>query len=83
MARLPENDKVAEWFASTRETFGLSQRDFAARLREKAPFVDANFVARTESGQRELGLIEFIRICEALGAKPERIFATLLRSLRE
>lgn len=61
-----------------RKAKGLSQRDLASRL-AKPP----NFVARIETGQRNVSVVEFVVIARALDLQPEALFGRLLRNLPE
>jgi hypothetical protein len=40
-----------------------------------------SFVAKTETGQRRLDVIEFVALARALGTSPERLFQRLLDQL--
>jgi transcriptional regulator with XRE-family HTH domain len=55
-----------------REAAGLTQADLADRLGEYQ-----SFVARLESGQRRIDVVEFLDIAEALGFDPAKAIATL------
>ena len=55
-----------------REAAGLTQADLADRLGEYQ-----SFVARLESGQRRIDVVEFLDIAEALGFDPTKAIATL------
>jgi transcriptional regulator with XRE-family HTH domain len=61
---------------SLREAAGMTQRDLAKRLK-RAPSV----VARIETGERRLDVIEFIGLCRALGQKPDKLFRGLVQDL--
>jgi len=55
-----------------REAAGMTQADLAARLGEYQ-----SFVARLESGQRRIDVVEFLDLAEALGLDPARTISTL------
>jgi hypothetical protein len=40
---------------------------------------EQNFVARIEAGQRRVNLVEFVTLCRACGADPEREVVRLVR----
>ncbi len=54
----------------------MTQRDLAKRLR-RAPSV----IARIETGERRLDVIEFIGLCRALGAMPDKVIRGLVQDL--
>lgn len=60
-----------------RKRAGLTQRELADRLHR-----ERSFVARIEQGERRLDLVEFVWVCEACGAHPEREAAALVRELK-
>ena len=53
---------------------GLSQRDLAAKLQ-----VSHSWVAKVESGERRIDLVEFCWFVAACGHDPGKAFAELLR----
>jgi len=66
MRRKPARQfSVTETIAKAREEAGLSQRALSARLHEVN-----NYIQRIESGQRDVGVAEFIRIAYAIGVDP-------------
>jgi transcriptional regulator with XRE-family HTH domain len=56
---------------------GLSQRALAARLG-----VPHTWVAKVETGERRLDLLEFIEFTQACGGNPEAIFALVAKQVR-
>jgi len=60
-----------------REKADLSQRDLARRLQ-----VAPSWVAKVETRERRLDVIEFIRVARAVGSDPERILGEVLRLVR-
>ena len=59
-----------------RKKAGLTQRELARRMAR-----EQNFVARVETGQRRLDLIELIQICQACGVSPEQEMQRLTRRI--
>lgn len=55
-----------------REAGGMTQADLAARLGEYQ-----SFVARLESGQRRIDVVEFLDLAEVLGLDPSKAISTL------
>jgi transcriptional regulator with XRE-family HTH domain len=50
----------------------MTQQQLAARLRRHQ-----SFVAKIESGERRLEVVEFVQICRRLGVEPEKLIASL------
>lgn len=59
-----------------REAAGLNQRQLAARLGK-----NQSYVARFETGERRLDLVEFFWVCKALGVTPEKTAATIMKEI--
>lgn len=55
-----------------RESAGLTQTELADALEEYQ-----SFVARLESGERRIDVVEFLRIAEAIGFDPTQMIAKL------
>jgi transcriptional regulator with XRE-family HTH domain len=55
-----------------REAAGMTQADLAARLGEYQ-----SFVARLESGQRRIDVVEFVDLADALGFVPAKAISAL------
>ena len=70
------HDALVALLVSERKKQGLTQRQLAARL-GKPP----NFVARIETGQRNLSVVEFVVFARAFGADPAEMFNQLLAEL--
>jgi transcriptional regulator with XRE-family HTH domain len=51
---------------------GLTQAELAARIGEYQ-----SFVARLESGERRVDVVEFLELAEALGFDPAKVILTL------
>ena len=60
-----------------REAAGMTQADLAARLGEYQ-----SFVARLESGQRRVDVVEFLELAEALGFDPAKAISALKKVSR-
>lgn len=70
----PEYGKLKERLLSLRTKAGLSQRQLAAVLR-----VPHSWVAKVESGERRIDLVEFAWFCSGCGAPAEVEAAELVR----
>lgn len=68
----PEYEFFRCLLVSVREAAGLTQTEVAIRLNRPQ-----SFVAKYEGGERRLDVVEFIEVCDALGADPIRIVAEL------
>jgi len=60
-----------------REAAGMTQADLAARLGEYQ-----SFVARLESGQRRVDVVEFLELAETLGFDPAKAISALKKMSR-
>ena len=60
-----------------REASGLTQCDVAAKLGEYQ-----SFVARLESGQRRVDVVEFLELAEILGFDPNHALSSVMRLRR-
>lgn len=68
----PEYRRLRDALVRIRNDAGLSQRALARILR-----VPHSWVAKVESGERRIDLIEFIWVCDACDAKAEEIVAEI------
>jgi len=59
---MPRHLKLVELLALERKKAGLSQSELARKLNQYQ-----SFIARIESGQRGIDVVEFLAICEAIG----------------
>ena len=73
----PAYRHVVERVVALRKRAGLTQRELAAKLGWPQ-----NLVARLETTQRRLDLVEFVAICEACGADPSVESADLAKAVR-
>jgi transcriptional regulator with XRE-family HTH domain len=56
-----------------RNATGLSQREFAKKLRRTN-----NFVWRIEAGERKVDVLEFIEIAKAAGIEPDELMRRVI-----
>lgn len=68
---------VGAVLAAARDRAGLKQHELAKKLKKPQSFVSA-----LESGQRRVDLLEFLRIVDALGGDPSKLFAEILAKAR-
>ena len=61
--------------AARREAAAMTQSDLAARLGKSQPFV-----ARLESGQRRITVVEFMTLAKILRFDPYKIISTLKKT---
>ncbi len=59
-----------------RKAAGLNQRELADRVGR-----EQNFIARIETGQRRIDLVEWITLCDACDVDPATEIARLVRQL--
>ena len=57
-----------------RKATGLSQREFAAKLKRSN-----NFVWRIEAGERQVNVLDFIEIAKAAGLEPVELMNHVMR----
>lgn len=77
MPKTPAHVKLGKWLAETRQTLGMSQVQFAKQVRKTQ-----SFIAKTETGERRLDVVEFIELARALGTSPRKLFDRLLDRLQ-
>jgi transcriptional regulator with XRE-family HTH domain len=63
-----DNEQLRALLQAAREKTGLTQAEVAAKLGRPQ-----SFVSKYESGERHLDVVEFIEVCQALGAEPKAI----------
>jgi ribosome-binding protein aMBF1 (putative translation factor) len=66
---------IAE-LVSARKAAGLTQEELAKRLNEKQPFI-----AKCESGQRRIDLIEFLRMAKAVKIDADSVIKAIRKLL--
>jgi transcriptional regulator with XRE-family HTH domain len=57
-----------------RKSAGLTQRELAKRLHKPQ-----SFVAKYEGGERRVDVLEFIEICKAIEADPNKLLRILVQ----
>ena len=68
----PEYEFFRYLLLAARETAGLTQAEVATKLS-----LPQSFVAKYEGGERRLDVVEFIKVCDALGIEPQSIIVDL------
>lgn len=63
-----------ELMVKARRSAGLTQQEVANRLHKPQ-----SFVAKYESGERRVDVVEFVTICRAIGADPAKLLKMLLK----
>jgi len=72
----PDQHKVVGGvLAAVRKQKGVSQDELALRLEKPQ-----SFVSSFENGQRRVDLLEFLRICEAIGVKANIVFDQIVKA---
>lgn len=70
----PRHKSLVEFLVSKREASGMTQAELAACLGQYQ-----SFVARVESGQRRIDVVEFVELSEILGFDPARAVQQIQR----
>jgi transcriptional regulator with XRE-family HTH domain len=70
--RSPPHIELLRRLVAARQKAGLTQEQLAAKLQR-----NQSFVAKYETGERRLEVIEFVQICRVIGAAPERLIGKL------
>jgi transcriptional regulator with XRE-family HTH domain len=73
----PRHDVVWRFLAEQRKRAGLTQAQVAAKLDEHQ-----SFVARVESGQRRIDVVELLDFAEAIGFSPALLLRQMKRTRR-
>lgn len=68
----PRHEALRELLVAERKKAGLSQEKLAKILRQHQ-----SFVARLESGQRRIDVVEFLELAEIIGFDPSRALAKI------
>jgi transcriptional regulator with XRE-family HTH domain len=63
-----------ELMIKARKTAGLTQHQLAKRLHKPQ-----SFVAKYEGGERRVDVVEFIEICKAIEADPNKLLKVLIQ----
>jgi transcriptional regulator with XRE-family HTH domain len=75
--RTTAHRKFGEWMKETREALGMSQARFGQHVGKSQ-----SFIAKTETGERRMDIIEFVTLAEALGTSPQKLFQRVLDRIR-
>ena len=74
--RSRDHEAVVGLLRGIRESAGLSQRELGVRIG-----VAQSWVGKLETGERNVSLVEFVKIVRACGGDPQRAFADVLTKL--
>ena len=66
-----------EMMIKARKTAGLTQHELAKRLHKPQ-----SFVAKYEGGERRIDVVEFVTICQAIGADSAKILKILKNAIK-
>lgn len=66
--RSPDYARLIAWLVAKRDAVGMTQQILAKKLG-----VPQSFVAKVETGQRRIDVIEFVTIARALGVDPVKL----------
>jgi transcriptional regulator with XRE-family HTH domain len=69
-----EQAVFCELMIKARKTANLTQHELAKRLRRPQ-----SFVAKYEGGERRVDVVEFIEICKAIEADPNKLLRVLIQ----
>jgi transcriptional regulator with XRE-family HTH domain len=69
-----EQRTFREAIQAARKRAGLTQKQLADRLGRPQ-----SFLAKYESGERRLDVIEFVAVSRAIGANPVRLLSTMMK----
>jgi transcriptional regulator with XRE-family HTH domain len=72
--RTPAHRALIAAVVEARTATGLSQREFAKKLRRTN-----NFVWRIEAGERQINVLEFVEIAKAAGIPPDELLRRAVR----
>jgi transcriptional regulator with XRE-family HTH domain len=65
-----------ELMAKARKAAGLTQRELADRLHKPQ-----SFVAKYEGGERRIDVVEFLTVCQAIGADSAKLLKALKNAI--
>jgi transcriptional regulator with XRE-family HTH domain len=68
----------SELMIKARKSARLTQHELAKRLHKPQ-----SFVAKYEGGERRIDVVEFVTICQAIGADPAKILKALTKAIGE
>jgi len=72
-----EHKIVGGILMAVRKREGVSQDELALRLKKPQ-----SFVSSFENGQRRVDVLEFLRICAAIGVDPGEVFKQIVETVR-
>jgi transcriptional regulator with XRE-family HTH domain len=73
--RSPRHDRLRAVLKRAGQHEGLTQQELATRLKRKQ-----SFVAKYETGERRVDVIEFLDIAEALAQDPARLIGEIAKA---
>lgn len=76
--RTPEFDVLTATIKGARERAGLSQRETARRMG-----FTSTVYGKTERGDRDLGVVDFVKLAEVLGTDPLNLLGDYLIALQK
>ena len=59
-----------------RKSARLTQHELAKRLHKPQ-----SFVAKYEGGERRIDVVEFVTVCQAIGADPAKVLKALIKAI--
>ena len=74
----PEYEYFRALLVTAREKANLTQSEISTRL-----FRPQSFVAKYEGGERRLDVLEFVKVCKALGVDPHAVLTELQSKVGE
>ena len=72
--RNSRHEALMEALVAARNKTGITQRELARRLGRSH-----SFVGKIESGERQLNVLEFCELADALGVHPKDLFARIIK----
>ena len=72
--RSPKHRALVAEIVKARKATGLSQREFAAKMKRSN-----NFVWRIEAGERQVNVLDFIAIAQAANIDPDELIRRVLQ----
>ncbi len=72
--RNSRHQALMEALVTARNKSGMTQRELARRLGRSH-----SFIGKLESGERQLNVLEFCELADALGINPKELFARVVK----
>ncbi len=66
----------SELMIKARKSARLTQHELAERLHKPQ-----SFVAKYEGGERRIDVVEFVTVCQAIGADPAKLLKALIKAI--